>query len=659
MNIRKFGTTLIAFSFTAMFSWGAFWADAQVRAPMKPTKSDGKVKDADMKQRIVTAVSQPEVANYLGTRLDTDWSSNEYGELFLGNEDATHPQGIFRAEGGSVVVWPDNPQNPLNFALFKEKSTLRVIEPDASQLSQAELLKQATKFSQELFPKFFSAKNLPLPQADGPNNLGEVSVEWQRYDAEGLPNESVRVVLRRIDGKVLSFASSHFVGEWPHKITPAQAKQAALASVQNNKAWSDIKIIRLNLSGANGKALYAIELKAFDKTTSRTGTAMAYVDALTGQSSQPAWEYVADNLASSVLYNDRLPVWTAQGLVFSSQREIQSAPEWTRLPEQLMIRQENGQLFHLTADYEPDQFKSLNGAASWLAMIWHGWSYALNLKNGEYRVLSNPKRYLNTPAVRPDGAWSVAAGMAATGNAGSDLMPDALQREPAMALRGRLLIPNSDETDPVFSPDGQWLYFIKSKDEGEVLSLHRIPALIVETRERLAVKDEQQQAIIEKLPFPVERLSVTRDGKHLVAQLPLQYLLPHNDLKKPAEIVNLTSHIAVIDIETKKLRELKLPSLKDTEIGSASIEELQDAWAGPGNDEVTFSGKTIDADKKERRRIYSCRFDGSNLRAWTPKENQPVPAYQFPETQKTAYELAKEIALGELEFNDKEKTARR
>ena len=352
MIINRLGAVFISFSFAAILSCSAFWANAQVRAPVKSAKNNGRMKDADIKERIVKAVSRPEVANYPGAKSDADWTHSEYGELLLGNENAVHPQGIFRAEGGSIVVWPDNPQNPLDFALFKEKSTLRVIEVDTPQLSQAELLKQATKFSQELFPKFFSAKNLPLPQVDSPNNQGEVPVEWQRYDAEGLPSESVRVVLRRIDGKVLSFASSKFVGEWPHKINPAQAKQAALASAQNEKAWSDVKIARWSLSGANGKALYAIELKAFNKATSRTGTAMVYVDALTGKSSRPAWEYVEDNRVPSVLCNDRLPVWTEQGLIFSSQREIQGTPEWARLPEQLLIRQETGQLFHLTADYE-------------------------------------------------------------------------------------------------------------------------------------------------------------------------------------------------------------------------------------------------------------------------------------------------------------------
>ena len=223
-----------------------------------------------------------------------------------------------------------------------------------------------------------------------------------------------------------------------------------------------------------------------------------------------------------------------------------------------------------------------------------------------------------------------------------------------MGLRGRLLIPGSDEFLPTFSPDGKWLYFLKSTKEkqDQILSLQRVSAALVETKERLNIKAAEQQTLVEKLPFLVERLSISPDGKNLIAHVSESYTYRQEDPKKPAQSVKVPARIVVIATGNRQTRELKLPPLKDAEV-NAPIQDIQDSWAGPGNDEVTFSGKTIDADKKERRRIYSCRFDGSNLKALTPAENTPVPAYKFPEGDKTAYQLAKEMALGEIAWDEK------
>ena len=109
----------------------------------------------------------------------------------------------------------------------------------------------------------------------------------------------------------------------------------------------------------------------------------------------------------------------------------------------------------------------------------------------------------------------------------------------------------------------------------------------------------------------------------------------------------------LLSIDSKKTTELEFKNLKDFEV-NAPITETRDGWAGPSDNEVTFSGKTTDKDKRERWRIYSCRFDGSGLKAWTPKEAEPVDACKFPEAKdgKTAIDLAKEWALREIEFED-------
>ena len=81
----------------------------------------------------------------------------------------------------------------------------------------------------------------------------------------------------------------------------------------------------------------------------------------------------------------------------------------------------------------------------------------------------------------------------------------------------------------------------------------------------------------------VYRLSLTPDGQTLVLQC-----------KMAVQLVALAS---------KTKREFKPLALKDTEV-QTGVKELEDACAGPGNDEVTFSGLTIDAKGVRRRRIY-------------------------------------------------------
>ncbi|MGI8766348.1 MAG: TolB family protein [Gemmatimonadaceae bacterium] len=461
--------------------------------------------------------------------------------------------------------------------------------------------------------------------------------------------------MRAIDGKVIEFGGSQFIGEWQHKITPSQAKQKAVEYGMTSIGLKDVHVSRWRVDGGGGKRNYAIGLRAVNPRTAQTLATSVSVDAEDGtiRGSMEGWRVVPDltkNTAEPP--KDRLPIWTKQGLVFSSQRLLNGIPTWAPSAEQLFVRDAQGQLASITSDLLGGEFSFANASSSgdWMAFNWHGWSYALNLNQGSYRVLADPTRFLVTPAMRPDGKWMVAAGKAATGNAGLDLMPDALERTPEMALRGRLLIPKSDEFLPTFSPDGKWLYFLKStpSKDGATLSLQRIAAALVETTERLPIAPEEQQTVIEKLPFLIERLSISPDGGRLIAQAPNKYVQEKNQDKPPQKL----SQIFIIGTGSKEVRELKLPPLKDVEVG-ATIQDIEDAWAGPGNDEVTFSGKTVDAAKKERRRIYSCRFDGSGLQALTPAENKPVPAYQFPQGPKTAYELAKEMALGEIAWDDK------
>ena len=608
--------------------------------------------ESSLNQKIISIVSRPEIADYnWDSKKDTDWYPDAYNSIKVGNEKFTHSQGIFRAEAASIVIWD---KIPLNIGLYTSQSTLRVLAPDVRLLSQSEAVNKATGFAGKVFPAFFEAENLPQPRVDGPYKLGEFDVTWQRYDGEGLPTDKVRVFLRSIDGKVLAFSSTRFVGEFPHKVTPAQAKQTALKSVKGSPMWINVEVSRWNPTGANGRYIYEIQLKGVNKFSFKKGESTALVDTMTGKMMNSlSWEYTEppSDLKSSL--EDSLPIWTKHGLIFSSKRLLFGMPKWVSSPPQIFIRDSQGQISSVTSDLEGGKFSSVSAApyGDWIVFNWHGWGYGLDLKQGNYRILSNPQRRLSTLAVQPDGKWSIGSGGSMTSR-DIDLMPDMLERKPALALRGRLLLPKGDEHTPIFSADGKWLYFLRSQEGSNPFSsLLRIPASLAQTKERLLIKDDQKQTLIEKLPFSIERLSISPDGKNLVAQVPLDYARQATGDKQPVKMLKIPARIVVVDVTSKQMRELKLPPFKDTQVG-ATIQDINDAWAGPGNDEVTFSGKTIDANKQERRRIYSCRFDGSDFKALTPAENKPVPAYKFPEGNKTAYELAKEMALGEIQWED-------
>lgn len=266
----------------------------------------------------------------------------------------------------------------------------------------------------------------------------------------------------------------------------------------------------------------------------------------------------------------------------------------------------------------------------------HGWTYAFDSNTGAYRVLGQPERAGETPTIDAEGKWAIVSGNGRDRNTDLDLLPDDLSaRGEALGNRGRL-VSKGDDHHPLFSPDGKWLYFVTTTAQKDkvVHALRRIPASLAHTTGVVFLKPEQVETLIPALPGDVQRLSIFPDGQKLLLQ---------------AE-----NGMFALSIADKKATPVAPKNLKDAEVGDAAIGATRDGWAGPGDGEVTFSGKTVDKAGKTRWRIYSCRFDGSGLKAWTPKENEPVEAYKFPGAPdgKTAIDLAKTWALKEIEFED-------
>lgn len=513
--------------------------------------------------------------------------------------------------------------------------------PSKEVVSNDALEKTAISFAKKHFPSFWMITNEIESEENDSKSFRRFSY-IKKY--RGLTLGRVEVGVRVSDGKVTQ-ASSYAepaVGDLLENvsITPEEAKEKFFLHIEEHGEgeFEEIKITNLSLLpfGKPANLSYLARIQAVRRSDKAVVKATNVLDAVTGKFStnRIGFANVREQRSSDASTSDTFPIWSSQGLSFLSQRQMEG-PDWANFGSQL-VTNFSKLLNYLTYDLAASpSFVSAGFTSSWITMQRQEWAFAFDTIGGSYRVLGTPERPAMTPTVSPDGSWAIVAATGRTGNAGFDLFADQIAaRGPELQLRARLVLPGSDEHHPIYSPDGKWLYFVSTKQEqGKVVhALRRIPATVAQAEKLTQLKPEQIETVVASLPADVQRMSVFPDGKQLVLQTAVG--------------------IFTVAVEQKKVTPIKLPPLKDTEVGGALIQEIGDAWAGPSKNEVTFSGKTIDADKKERRRIYSCRFDGSNLKALTPAENKPVPAYKFPQGEKTTYELAKEMALGEIKWED-------
>jgi hypothetical protein len=115
----------------------------------------------------------------------------------------------------------------------------------------------------------------------------------------------------------------------------------------------------------------------------------------------------------------------------------------------------------------------------------------------------------------------------------------------------------------------------------------------------------------------------------------------------------------VVNIETKEVVPLSLPDLYDPDAPDRIPLEVRDPAVSPDGEHLAFSGvrrfkkttpragEIIDATDSGSSDgpsyIYVCNLDGSGLRRVGPLQEVPVLAYVFPETKRSALELAREV----------------
>jgi hypothetical protein len=614
-----------------------------ITASIQTTNAQGEDKQEKNRSKEVQQYLYPLLHNPLFVGLDWSqpfsWQEDRYSSIRLPRENAEHPEGVFWTHNMHATIWS---KTPIDVSV-DGKPDIRVIIPLRVLASGESCTNNALALLKNVYPWFFQKVPLPTPIIQGPDRKGIWYLEWQRYSRDELPDTRIRAGVRSIDGKVVSFGSSKLVGSWEHKITPTQAKQKAVQLASKDQALAGVEVAGWSINGSGGTRFYDIQLKARDRKSGQVLYLDTNINAMTGEvgTGSEGWQPAEEDRPARFLVNDSLPVWTKHGLAFVSDRKLAGMPKWAVVPFQLFLQNQEGNLLYLTSDLgELPSFSSVSclSNSSWLGIEWHGWTYALNLQDGDYRVLGHPERRGTLPSINSDGSWAVVMGTGHSGSTDFDLMPDKLKRNSPLSLRGRLVMPNADEHHPLFSPDGQWVYFIDSrKEKGQWLhKLQRMHAAAALVSELKRVEQDQVQTIA-ALSEDVERLSIFSDG----AQVLLQN----------------RKGMFIVSVPEGKIMPVILKDLRDAELG-VIVEDITNGWAGPSDDRVTFSGKTTDKDGKVRRRIYSCRFDGSDLKAHTPKDNEPVPMYKFPGSDKTAYDLAKEWALNEIKWDDEHRSSR-
>jgi len=104
--------------------------------------------------------------------------------------------------------------------------------------------------------------------------------------------------------------------------------------------------------------------------------------------------------------------------------------------------------------------------------------------------------------------------------------------------------------------------------------------------------------------------------------------------------------LEVVDVAAKTRQPLALPELHDPDLPQGPPLKLRDPAVSPDGRRLAFSGYRDAGEGKQGTGwyIYVCNLDGSELRRVTPLSNDPVEPYVFPESGKTAFDVAKEIA---------------
>jgi len=559
------------------------------------------------------------------------------------------PRGVSFEIGGGVIqchhasAWFVRHEDEQSIG-FRVSNDIRL--PPWKEVTRREAEGTATSFVRRRFPQFWELPGEErLVHQKEVGEKGTWDFQWERV-YRGLILAVIRVAIGVEDGKVVGTCYSLYEGPLKLldkvRVTPEEARDKFL--LRAREAWGEevarIELTRLSLLlfGRPPRPFYVASLELTLSKERTLARARDFLNAVTGEFADPKIRWARDDTPTpdpTLITEDCLPTWTAQGLLFASRRSLQGMPSWAVFPSQLFLRTDDGHIWYLTADCQQG-IESVSGHPTTSRCLIQrtglnarGWAYSLDLLTGEFDIHGTSTRHSNEGDISWNGSAVVVSAHRQGWHEDHVVLDSVDFTEPGMLLQPRITDLARNETQPIFSCDGKRVYFVVQEEKGApaepVYALYEAPA------EKWSKGATELARIAGGFPM-VMRMTMFPDGNRL--------LMWH------------LGGLEVVDLAGKERRPVLLPSVLDEGFPGGTVLETRDFAAGPGNDEITFSGLRWSGKEGDRRGwyIYVCRLDGSKLRRLTPLENEPVPAYVFPGSKQSALDLAKKLALQEIEF---------
>lgn len=331
-------------------------------------------------------------------------------------------------------------------------------------------------------------------------------------------------------------------------------------------------------------------------------------------------------------FEEASPAWTPDGkqVVFQSTRGRPGRPGWCQREPGVFIVEVDGRSLRVIEPGVdgPSTYPAVSPDGEELVCLRRdGRLLWLHLTTGRWRILNREDRPAGAATWAPDGSSVVFHALRRQGD--TDIFQCGLRREGGMVIpddRFRLVHLTDIDIFPIFAPDGSRVYWGHCSLLTGPLEAYEGGALyrVLPGRQYW---ENPPELILGKLGG-VKRLSFFPDGRRL--------LVSHGD------------KLDVVDVEAKTRTPLGLPALHDPELpADCPALRLRDPAVSPDGTRLAFSGYIDSGDPEHGTGwfIYTCRLDGSELKRITPLEDAPVEPYVFPETGKTALDVARETAL--------------
>lgn len=324
--------------------------------------------------------------------------------------------------------------------------------------------------------------------------------------------------------------------------------------------------------------------------------------------------------ATTVTMEDRFPCWfpDVKSLVFQSRRSVNGVPAYKALYTGLYIADADGRELRVVAPGSRRGLLHPDVSDRCLVVFESSCLGTIDLRTGAVEQLTQEGRPGQWPRWSRDGRRVVVSAIRRYGDLDLFIID-------ASGTHGetRLLRLDGIEAFPVFASKGDTVFFAYA--EGLAMSpMSENWSIRIAVPPRNEVRGETQ--LVADGFGRIERMTIFPDGRLLVWH---------------------EGGLDVVDPETKTKEPLDLPPLRDPELPAARPAlKLRDPAVSPDGKLLAFSGYRDSGDPEHGTGwyIYTCNLDGSDVKRITPLEDDPVEPYVFPETGKTAFDVAKEIA---------------